>query len=286
MSRSPSLLLLMLAGGLFCCSACSSRSDSDYSTPGEGTATSDQPSPQATRIATAPPDPADAVRHALAVGDVDGAERLFLELDIAVQQAHVMLRTELALELTRLGHSAMSTRALAEAVGYLDRALTLDPRLAPAHLLRCLAFLQSDENERALLDCDRAIELDPSNPLTHGYRSGALVNLGRASESLESADRAIGAGLEQGWIYSNRGGALTHLGRYDEAMESLNRAILLDPTFALAYSNRGWLYTLLKEYDLARTDIEHALHLDPNLEAAHQSMRVLEWALVNVPVTD
>ena len=118
-----------------------------------------------------------------------------------------------------------------KAIANFDKAIELDPKLAPAYNNRGWAYIELGEYEQGIADCNKAIELDPNLALA----------------------------------YSNRGLAYVRLGQYEQAITDCSKAIELDPGLALAYSNRGQAFLELGQYEQAIADFDKAIELDPSL---------------------
>ena len=77
------------------------------------------------------------------------------------------------------------------AVGALERALDLDPRLANAHTALGLAYDQLDEGDQAEEHYRRATQLDPANSDAHNSYAVFLCRQNRWSDAERYFDRAV-----------------------------------------------------------------------------------------------
>jgi eukaryotic-like serine/threonine-protein kinase len=143
---------------------------------------------------------------------------------------------------------AESPDALDRAILFFERAVTLDPSYASAHVQRGLAYeLKADYlsmpelYERALGSLDRALILAPSAAEAHRARGAVLLSLGRE----------------------------------DEAIASVERALALDPAAAPGYQTLGRIYFIgCADFARAAELYEKALALNPQagwsaLQLAH-----------------
>ncbi len=124
---------------------------------------------------------------------------------------------------------------LAEAQGFYERALELDPRCADAFHL--LGVLKSDrgEDEAALALYDRALALKPAVP-----------------------------------FFQNRAESCRRLGRLDEALKNLNEALAIQPKAAI-FVARAAILRLLGQLSEAERDLWAAEARDPDAPGlAHQ----------------
>jgi adenylate cyclase len=125
--------------------------------------------------------------------------------------------------------------ATAEAV--LDRALVLNPNLAPAW--QCEGWMRAVRNqpEAAIEACERAARLSPSDPFAYLNAMGrgiAHLVAGRFDQAVEWADRALHDQPRLATALRVKAAANAHLGRLEEARADLGRLLALDPTFTIA----------------------------------------------------
>jgi tetratricopeptide (TPR) repeat protein len=96
------------------------------------------------------------------------------------------------------------------ALGDLNEALRLDPKLALAYSNRGIVWAYKQEYDKAVADHSEAIRLDPKYALA----------------------------------YNNRGTAWWDKQEYDKAVADYSEAIRLDPKDAWAYNARAWLWAM------------------------------------------
>jgi lipoprotein NlpI len=110
-----------------------------------------------------------------------------------------------------------------------EKAIEIDPKLAPAYTGRGIAYEKKGDHDRAIADYSKAIELDPKD--AHSYY--------------------------------HRGNAYERKGEYDRAIADFDKAIELNPKLAGAYNNRGIVHFVNQDYDHAIADYNEAIRLDP-----------------------
>jgi DNA-binding winged helix-turn-helix (wHTH) protein/TolB-like protein/tetratricopeptide (TPR) repeat protein len=138
-----------------------------------------------------------------------------------------------------------------------DKALELDPQLAPAYTARAQIRAVYDFDSRgALEDLNRAAELDPELSSIYFYRGVVYGSQGDSERSRQEFQRA--QQLEPAALASPAAAALSlfYSRRYDEAIAELRRILALDDNFQLA---RGFLVrTLLAKgaYDEALQELQ------------------------------
>jgi tetratricopeptide (TPR) repeat protein len=127
-------------------------------------------------------------------------------------------------------------QAFPRAKAAAQRALVLDPRLAPAHASLGYVALYYDWNwVEAEAEFERAIALNPSYSVGHQW-------------------------------YANY---LTARGRFDEAVAAMRRAQVVDPLSLIASAALGWVHFYQRDYDAAVEQCRRTLELNPRFELAH-----------------
>jgi TolB-like protein/Tfp pilus assembly protein PilF len=209
------------------------------------------------------------------------AEQLELQLTESDRQAIAQRGTsnpqayEYFLRARAVGRGSFSTPAereamIAEAEGYLEAAVQLDPRyaaawagLATASLERVYG-LESNESsalanwDRAADAARRAIRVGPDEAA--GYLALGRVYLaqGQAELALEQFERAAELEPDSPEVLSVQAALFSMRGELLEALERLERAAELDPGDPHVWDNISDLYSELGEYELARDTLNRA----------------------------
>ena len=137
-------------------------------------------------------------------------------------------------------HRALGSLSKADLPGmrdFLQRAVALDPRFAPAHAM--LAFLHVAEATRGIGSLDSAalaeaeaqtaVELDPRSGIAHAMLAWTYGHHGDWEPALEEAETAITLNPNDPWGYLSKGHTLLYSGRPAAAREPLSIALRLDP---------------------------------------------------------
>jgi len=154
--------------------------------------------------------------------------------------------------------------SLAGASEAVDRALSLDPNLAPAHVSRGQTLKIRREYEAAERAFRKAIELNPNYTTAYHWYALLLGDLGRWDESLQAALQAVALDPLSPILHNAAAQAFEGLGRFDEALARYERAIELDPAMPVL----NWNVSALQAWAFGRVDeavrwLEKAMELDP-----------------------
>ncbi len=117
----------------------------------------------------------------------------------------------------------------AEALDFLDRALTANPRASEAFAHRGLVLHALGRGAEALANLDRALALKPDLVEALNWRGMVLQALGRPAEALASLTKALSLAPNHAEALGNKGAVLKALGRVAEALAELERAAAIEP---------------------------------------------------------
>lgn len=181
---------------------------------------------------------------------------------------------------------------VAAAISDLDKAISLNPKMASAYSTRAVARSQLGNDAGALSDYEMAISLDPNmTPALIGrayYRwqsvdyDGALVDYERILRlqpeyGLMFVDRGIVHGLKgdivkalddltKGAGLDPRAIADASPGKFDSPFKDLERFIRSHPTNARAYEVRGVFRWLQNNGVESQLDLDKCVEMDPRLK--------------------
>ena len=139
-----------------------------------------------------------------------------------------------------------------------QKALSLDPRLAEAHVsMGRLRFGHDWDWTGAEQDFHRALDIDPNNLDAHFFSAMLFMALGRFSESIAHVERAEQLDPLSSTIHSGFGRVLYRARQYDQAIPHLKQAIELEPRSSDGYGRLADVYEALGRYDEALALYEH-----------------------------
>lgn len=162
------------------------------------------------------------------------------------------------------GHDLNDQAKFAEALPFLDQAVTLDPKFADAYVSRGYAQSKLGAPEKAILDYEKALELDGSNKYALNNRGFTYLLLGRFDKAIADFDSVIAQDGEYEPSYSNRAEAELRSEQFEKAIADCAKAIALDPSDADPYITRGDVLALQGDIVAAIADYTAAIKLTPS----------------------
>jgi len=155
--------------------------------------------------------------------------------------------------------------AMPKAEQYAQRAMSLDPDLADAHIANGAINLYADRDWTAAeKQFQRAIKLSPSDAEAHRMYSVYLAAVGRADEALAESAEAQQLDPLSIWTQITAGNVFYFTRHYDKAIEECQKAQQLDPNLVGAYDCLGTSYAAKGNYEQAIADSQKASSLSNN----------------------
>ncbi|WP_157017850.1 adenylate/guanylate cyclase domain-containing protein [Mesorhizobium xinjiangense] len=168
----------------------------------------------------------------------------------------------------------LNPAAARDARAMLERAIEIDPALAPAYArLAIIAFADyvnqwndatEDNLDQALELAEKAIETSPAEPEGHSALSLALSWRRRWDKAEQAAERAVVLDPNSADAHTGLGNMLEFQGRFEEAIPHYQKAQLLDPQFDLALHFLGRALLSLGHYKEAEAAFKRRLTLSPH----------------------
>jgi tetratricopeptide (TPR) repeat protein len=200
--------------------------------------------------------------EALKSGDLDTAERIFLEAKRRGVQSPMLSHN--------LGVIAQQHGKHAEAASDFRQAIHLQPGHAPSHLLLGVSLLALGRNGEATPELKSAVRLMPAEPQAHlqlakAYEAsdnwmGAVEELQRVVE-LAPQEQEYSYLLGKAWMKVSEW-SYQRIGRINADSARLHQAL-------------GQEYAIQGKYDLAINAYQQAAHADPKLPEIHLALAVL-----------
>jgi tetratricopeptide (TPR) repeat protein len=219
-----------------------------------------RPPAQAARVAASPAAKQAQAKfnQALALhqsGQLAPARALYQEV-LKLQPAHFDA-------LHCMGVLAYQTRDPAASVAWIDKALALNPRYAPAHNNRGAALKDLGQWDAALASYDSAIALDVHYAEAWNNRAVVLRELGQHQAAVDSYRVAIKHKPDYADAWNNLGNVLAHLMEHEAALDNYEQAVRFKPDHADAWYNRGNTLAQLGRHAAAVESHDRAISLKP-----------------------
>ena len=194
-----------------------------------------------------------------------------LEYSITANDRAIALNPGLAPAYVNRGASKHALGRHEEAIADYDEAIRQDPGFANAYSNRGVALAATGKQREAIADHDKAIQLQPNQASFYANRGTAKDDLGKHEAAIEDHDNAIRLKPNHAEYYSNRGLARAGAGMHNEAMADHNEAIRLEPRRAALYNNRGTANLSVGEHLAAVEDFSKAIELQPKFAKAYNN---------------
>lgn len=189
-------------------------------------------------------------------GDLAGAERLYREvLRHAPDQADA---------LALLGVVISTGGDHGQAIGLIEKAITLDPKTALFQLHLGNALMAAGKTAEASLAFENAIRLQPNLAIAHYNLANVLRKKADWAGAIASYRQAIALNPSHAEAYNNLALCLVHEKQMKEALRQAQKSVDIAPSYG-----EGWL-TLCNvaeqtgDYELALKAGEHNTRLQPN----------------------
>ncbi|MBN8655536.1 MAG: tetratricopeptide repeat protein [Anaerolineae bacterium] len=163
-----------------------------------------------------------------------------------------------------LANAYLNTDDNLKAILEYDLALQIEPQNTSAILNQGVAFSKNNQKEKAIENYSLAIEINPSFTLAYLNRGATYIEIGEIQKGLNDINQLILIDPNIAAAYLNRGNAYFDLGENNKALEDYTKVIEIDPSFAGAYFNRGNTYIKMGEKEKAIKDYSQAIKIDPN----------------------
>jgi len=144
-----------------------------------------------------------------------------------------------------------------------ERALSLDPKLAAAHI--CVGTIENGtgHSEKAVGEFRRALETEPTSDDAYRGLGNAYEGLGKLNEAEQTYRQAIALRPNYWAGYNWLGAFYNHQARYTEAAVMFSQVVALVPDSLRGYSNLGAIYISLGRYADAISALERSVAIRP-----------------------
>ncbi|MGH9771861.1 MAG: tetratricopeptide repeat protein, partial [Candidatus Acidiferrales bacterium] len=176
--------------------------------------------------------------------------------------------------------TAESTAKPAAALAELNRALALQPQMAPAHFARGLLYYRKDDLKAAVADFSVAVKQQPDNAAALDRLAEMYLALNRTGDALPLLRKAAALAPGDSRVQLHLGQALVKAGKQTEARQAFERYRDLKNGAESVPHAAGLLAFLglsrARQYAQYRAGVERAVKKDPrNAEAQVRYLGIL-----------
>jgi tetratricopeptide (TPR) repeat protein len=162
-------------------------------------------------------------------------------------------------------------RSIGEMLRAAERAVSIDDRSASAQAALGMAYLATDQREKAIAALELAVELNPSKAESYAALGGYLAIAGmpdRGIANIETAMRLSPKDSSMWYILFQMAFACFVAERYEEALDWARRSLQRRPEWANSYRVLAASYAQLNQPEEARRALDESLRLHPNFSAS------------------
>lgn len=166
-----------------------------------------------------------------------------------------------------------------EVLPLMQAVLDRDPRLAPPHWYRGMAYSQLGDCVSGLVEMELALELAPNYPLALADRGFMKACLGREGEARADYRHALSLDPSLAKVHQRLGALAFDQGDFAEALEEHTLAVEIDPTRASAWFMRAQALQMLARFEECRGSATKALEVDRELWDAYATRAVCAFEM-------
>ncbi len=170
-----------------------------------------------------------------------------------------------------------STQVQAESLGYLDRALSLNPNSAVVRTLRGLYLQRVGNNKEALTEFQAAATFQKDDPALYVSIGESYAKLGDLIRALEAYQYAANLNPDDAhyWRLLAQFCGQNNVNIDNVGIPAAQHVVVISGETADALDLLGWLLTLDARNVEAERTLMHALEMDPNYALAHFHLGML-----------
>ncbi|NOZ21513.1 MAG: tetratricopeptide repeat protein [Planctomycetes bacterium] len=160
----------------------------------------------------------------------------------------------------------------AQAVDWINRAISAGPNQAAFHCNIAEAYRSMGRHDDAVKHCREALRLQPQYPEALNNLGLALLDSGKAEESQHYFEEATALQPNFAMAWNNLGNACRERDDWDRAIESFRKAVNLAPNLYHAHSNLGQALLEQGKLDEALRHCQIAVNINPGFPEAHNNL--------------
>jgi adenylate cyclase len=175
-----------------------------------------------------------------------------------------------------LGASKSPKESLKRAFEFIKKAQVLDDSLPEAHSQLSWLYIMTRQHDKSIAEGERAITLAPNSANAHIWMGLALKFAGRHEEAVRYSEQALRLDpLAPQWYFRAMGSAYSWVGRHEEAIGLIKKVLQRTPNDLLSHVMLTVAYSWAGRLEEARAHADEILRINPNysLERAEKSLR-------------
>src|SRR2546427_281979 len=168
-----------------------------------------------------------------------------------------------------LGLCYIQTKDYPHARAAFAKMFDVPPESAPAYLFTARMLFRQEFDPVAEEYVQKAVSLDPRLPLAHFLLGELYLFKSRVPESIAEFQKELAINPGDAAAYYKLADAYSRIQKFDDAERLLQRSIWLDATSTGPYILMGKVLEKKGEPELAVRSLQHALAMDPNNSVTH-----------------
>lgn len=175
--------------------------------------------------------------------------------------------------LSRLALCELNQYRAADALGTIDRAISLAPEVAYLHALKAIIQVEMRKPADALRSVQAALELDPECEDAFVAKAAAHLRRNEWKEAESAARQALEINPDHPGAANQLAHALRLQNRLHESQDQIAYMLSQDPEDADTHAAAGWTALQRGDRRQAETHFLEALRLEPGNESAQEGLK-------------
>jgi adenylate cyclase len=174
-----------------------------------------------------------------------------------------------------LGSTKSPKESFEEAMGLVQKALSMDDSISNAHCLLSSLYNSIREHDKAIAEGERALALDPGGTYAHEAYASSLLFAGRPKEAIPMYQKAIRLNPYGPAVsFLMLGTAYRTTGRFEEAVSAYKKALQRCPVNILPHIGLTATYSMMGQEKEARAEAAEVLRINPNFSVDSYAKRI------------
>jgi len=167
---------------------------------------------------------------------------------------------------------AGSPKYLPEAESKFKEALSINPKLVPAHVNLARLYIAKNKTDDGIKEYQQAINIKPQDPELRRELAYVYLNIGKVDEGLVEAKKMVELAPQNPLYHNGLGEIYLNKGQLNEALNEFQQSVRINPKYAPAYVNTGKVYTAQGQFDKAINEINKAISNAPDYGESYATL--------------